>query len=1098
MTLQDLFRVLVDLGENLAVLLALVLLYSLFGVALLRHAGRIGAAAAGAIFAVIAVLSQNVPVAIFPGQPVDSQLPFLLAAGAFGGPLTVGVAAILVGIHGIFISGKPALVTLVPIAACTAFSIWLYVKWWRRSQLGTSREILMAGMTLAVLVLPWHMFEPGMSAAALGRLGVTMFVYYPLSLVVLCLLLSNEQRQHFAIEALRRSEARFRDVAESSSDWVWETDDDARLTYVSPRFQKLTGLHPSSILGRALTQLGGGESGSSAWRDVAANFKHRRAFHDLIIEFAATDGRQHRARLSGKPVLSSDGGFLGFRGTATDITSEIEADRRMHASEARLGEAIESMSAAFALFDADDRLVLCNDRYRELHGFMADRVKAGIRFEDLLRQSLTGLPLADEDAEEAESWVQKRLALHRAAPSEHLQHRGDDRWLQIVERPTADGGVLLVTSDVTDAKRREGALEANSQLLQATFDSLKHGLSVVDGERRLIAWNRRFVELFNLPAAKLRKGMGWADLSRLLPAEFAPAASDPDWLPGGRMSAPPPAGGRCEVTRGTVDIRARLNPMPGGAFSITYSDISDAKARERQLAELAQRNSTLAAAVSSTSTGVLITDPNLPGNPIIFVNPAFTRITGYSADEAMGRSCRMLQGRDTDRATVDRLRRAIQLRRAATVTLRNYRKDGRTFWNELSVSPVFDDRGNLMHFVGIQTDVTDRVRAEEALRKSEGDLRTLAETHAATLDSMPAHVALLDASGAIVSVNRMWREAAGEADATVGGNYVEFLQTTVGAHGQDAQAMARGLADVLEENATSFSHEYMRPSDDQFRWYNFLVHPVSTAEPVGAVVVHFDITDRIIAEAALRQAKEQAEFANRSKSEFLANVSHELRTPLNAIIGFSEIMQHEMFGAMAQPQYREYIKDIRDSGVHLLEIINDILDLSKIEAGKFELHLEDFKLPDAIESCLRLVRDRASANDITLKTDLATDLPKIHADVRAVKQMLINLLSNAVKFTPPGGKVTIGARAGQRGELLLRVSDTGIGIAPENIEKALAPFSQVDNALNRKYSGTGLGLPLVRRLAELHGGDIQIDSKLGNGTAVTVRLPQRAGRAIAA
>src|SRR5262245_42858992 len=135
MTLQDWFRVLVDLGENLAVLLALVLLYSLFGVALLRHAGRLGAIAAGAIFAVIAVLGQSVPVALFPGQPVNSQLPILLAAGAFGGPLTVAVAAVLVGIHGIFISGKPVLVTLAPIAACAAFSIWLYVKWWRRSQL---------------------------------------------------------------------------------------------------------------------------------------------------------------------------------------------------------------------------------------------------------------------------------------------------------------------------------------------------------------------------------------------------------------------------------------------------------------------------------------------------------------------------------------------------------------------------------------------------------------------------------------------------------------------------------------------------------------------------------------------------------------------------------------------------------------------------------------------------------------------------------------------------------------------------------------------------------------------------------------------------
>jgi PAS domain-containing protein len=266
---------------------------------------------------------------------------------------------------------------------------------------------------------------------------------------------------------------------------------------------------------------------------------------------------------------------------------------------------------------------------------MAEEVKPGVRFEDLLRRSLVGMPLAEDEEVELETWVQKRMALHRAIPSEHLQHRGDDRWLQIVERPTDDNGVLLVITDVTDSKRREGALEANSQLLQATFDSLKHGLSVVDGDRRLIAWNRRFVELFNLPGTKLRKGMAWADLARLLPAEFAPAANDPDWLPGGRMSAPPPAGGRSEVTRGNVDIRARLNPMPGGAFSITYSDISDAKARERQLAQLAQRNSTLAAAVSSTTTGVLITDPNLPGNPIVFVNPAFTRITGYNADRRL-------------------------------------------------------------------------------------------------------------------------------------------------------------------------------------------------------------------------------------------------------------------------------------------------------------------------------------------------------------------------------------------------------------------------------------------------------------------------------
>jgi signal transduction histidine kinase len=266
--------------------------------------------------------------------------------------------------------------------------------------------------------------------------------------------------------------------------------------------------------------------------------------------------------------------------------------------------------------------------------------------------------------------------------------------------------------------------------------------------------------------------------------------------------------------------------------------------------------------------------------------------------------------------------------------------------------------------------------------------------------------------------------------------------------------------------------------------------PVSKTEPRGAVVMHFDITDRIMAEEALRAAKEQAEFANRSKSEFLANVSHELRTPLNAIIGFSEVMQREMFGPLGRRQYKDYAKDIHDSGVHLLKIINDILDLSKIEAGKFELHKEQLQVSEIVRSCLRLVTDRASAGKLSLKTDVPAELPPLVADSRAVKQILINLLSNAVKFTPPGGEVRVSASRDGNGDFILKVTDTGIGIAEKDIAKAMAAFGQVDGALNRKYAGTGLGLPLVRLLAELHDGTMYLESKVNLGTTVTVRLPQ--------
>jgi PAS domain S-box-containing protein len=386
------------------------------------------------------------------------------------------------------------------------------------------------------------------------------------------------------------------------------------------------------------------------------------------------------------------------------------------------------------------------------------------------------------------------------------------------------------------------------------------------------------------------------------------------------------------------------------------------------------------------------------------------------------------------------------------------------------------------------------VRAEEALRRSESELRALAETHAATLDSLPAHVALLDADGIIISVNRMWRDAAGAAEADdlsgLGRNYSEIVENPEGLFADEAPAMGAGLRAVLAGEVPIFAREYLRIVGREPRWFKFVATPVSKTEPRGAVVMHFDITDRIMAEEALRAAKEQAEFANRSKSEFLANVSHELRTPLNAIIGFSEVMQREMFGPLGKLQYKEYAKDIHDSGVHLLKIINDILDLSKIEAGKFELHKEKLQMPDIVRSCLRLVSDRANAGKLTLKTDVPGDLPPLFADSRAVKQILINLLSNSVKFTPPGGEIRIAARRDAGGDFVLTVADTGIGIAEKDLPKAMAAFGQVDGALNRKYAGTGLGLPLVRLLAELHSGSMALDSAVDVGTTVTVRLPQ--------
>jgi signal transduction histidine kinase len=258
--------------------------------------------------------------------------------------------------------------------------------------------------------------------------------------------------------------------------------------------------------------------------------------------------------------------------------------------------------------------------------------------------------------------------------------------------------------------------------------------------------------------------------------------------------------------------------------------------------------------------------------------------------------------------------------------------------------------------------------------------------------------------------------------------------------------------------------------------------------------IYSDVTDIKASERKLIEARSQAELANRAKGEFLANMSHELRTPLNAIIGFSEVISHELFGPIANEKYLEYIRDIHASSLHLLSIINDVLDMSKIEAGKVELAQEVVPMQSLIGEVMRMVHERARSRNIELIAQMAKEEVDIWADERSMKQIFLNLLSNAIKFSREGGTVRVRVTADRPDVALFEIEDHGIGMNEEEQERALQPFGQAQPATTRTYGGTGLGLPITKGLVEAHGGTLTISSRAGHGTTVWVVLPREPKR----
>ena len=417
----------------------------------------------------------------------------------------------------------------------------------------------------------------------------------------------------------------------------------------------------------------------------------------------------------------------------------------------------------------------------------------------------------------------------------------------------------------------------------------------------------------------------------------------------------------------------------------------------------------------------------------------------------------------------------ILVNRATDVLLADWYRKAGLIWGAMLVIIIIA----LMLATRLVRELRRRTGAETAVRESEQRYRLLAE-HSSDM------IAVTDP----LTWKRLYLSPA--VRKLYGYEPEELINEPLTAvlHPEDVKSYQESIKTLDQVQSLLLTHR-VRRRDGEYVWVEASLSKALNPETGAPEIISTvrNVTERIRYNRALQEAKEGAEAANRAKSEFLANMSHELRTPLNAIIGFAEAIKTELLGPVGTKRYRDYAEDIHQSGHLLLGVINNVLDLAKVEAGTMELHEETILLTPAMEACTKTLQQLADKNEVTFKLAVEPGMPRLIADENKLKQIVLNILSNAVKFTPPGGTVTLSLRTVEEDAIVIEVADTGIGMSPADLEIALQPFGQVDNALTRRHQGTGLGLPLATTLAELHGGTLKVESELGRGTSVTLRFP---------
>ncbi len=732
-----------------------------------------------------------------------------------------------------------------------------------------------------------------------------------------------------------------------------------------------------------------------------------------------------------------------------------------------LEEALHALDDGFILFDADDRIVLHNSKHLSMFPSVAEHLTVGVSYRELLTaQAASGQ--IDAAVGREEDWVVERIQRHVNPGEPFIQHFADGRTFRLSEHKTPSGGLVAIRSDVTDLHNAQKDLLQQNEFFQILIDAIPAPIFYKDRQSVMLGCNTAFQEYLGREHAEILGSIP-RDIADPDLADIYTQADEELFSRGGKQVYETQVNYADGSRRDVMFHKATFGPdeHPEGIIGVLL-DISDRKRAE----EASQR---FLAAIEAFSGGFVYFDAD---DRLVVCNEEYRSLHGTEA-------CDVLPGikfGDLLRAEVEvgAIKAAIG-REEEWIAQRMDRfrnpagpfeiERGDDFWVQVSEERLPD--GGLL---GVGIDITERKRAEEALRDKE-------QGYHALFTNAQVGLAWTDlATGRVIEANGQWVEMFGYADKPA---LIEGFRAAD--HYANPRDRDRAISLLKSDGFIRNFETRLKRVDGSVDWVRFDAVYDEVNQIIQSVVT--DISEQKKLERDVIRAKDEAELANRAKSEFLANMSHELRTPLNAIMGFSQLMKNQTFGPIGDERYRTYAGDVFESGEHLLSLINDILDLSKIEAGSAELRETDIDIKATVEKCLTLVKDRSTEAGLNLVTKPTPEFPALRADERMLKQMLINLLTNAIKFTATGGTITVGWEVADDGRLKIAVHDTGIGIAAEDLPKAMEVFGQIEGSFERHFEGTGLGLPLVQSLAALHGGGIEIDSAVDVGTAVAIWFP---------